>query len=294
MSKKENFIALLLLAWMGWAMSCSTEKMPQWAERLNEIPLPEYMQGDSLTDVYFKYNQTVNGYEVTARWRPYDKMSEVGPVQLNFHNLESGLDYYFCSPKYHSYDTDKVSFDKGIKGHHNGDIHYFNYTSPATTDSFKERNGNSPLGYYTPFQFLDIDFDGEDELLISDWYQGQAGNSYEVYKLTGNGLQKVECMPLDDLTNLDKIDLKTKAITKVSFSGADDQAVFFFSNKERKNRVTVIPKFFSYCAANFDFEKYNAEIGAPFTLDSIQESTVRNAIHYNANYIVSGNKIIRK
>ena len=61
------------------------DNLPQWAKRLNEIPLPKYMQGDSLIDVYFKYNQLVNGYEVTARWRTFGKDVETGSVLLNFY-----------------------------------------------------------------------------------------------------------------------------------------------------------------------------------------------------------------
>jgi hypothetical protein len=56
-------------------VGCSSKKesdsTPQWVKRLNEIALPGYMQGDSLINVYFKYNQTVTGYDVTGRWMPY-------------------------------------------------------------------------------------------------------------------------------------------------------------------------------------------------------------------------------
>ena len=43
--------------------------IPDWVEKLNAIPLPAYMQDTSLINVYFKYNQPVSGYDVTARWR---------------------------------------------------------------------------------------------------------------------------------------------------------------------------------------------------------------------------------
>ena len=270
---------------------CEINRFPKWANRLKEMPMPPFMQGDSLIDVYFAYNQTVNGYEVTGRWCPFNKISETGPVVLNFRHTEMGKEYQYYSEKYHSYDTDMVTFDKAFMGHQKGDVHYFHYNSPDTLDFFKKENGNSPLGYYSPFQFLDIDFDGKDELLINDWYQGQAGNGYEVFKMTNRGLKKVEYMPLDRLTNMDRIDLKNKTITIVDFDGASDNDTFYFSFKKRKDRITDFPTyFFSYCTRRFDFEKYNSEQGAPFVLDSIAVYAERDVVR-RLFYKVDGKKI---
>ena len=267
--------------------------LPQWAERMNKIPLPEKIQGDSLIDVYFKYNQIVNGYDVTARWRTFDKKSETGKVIMNFHHRKTGKDYQYFREKFSSYDTDHVTFANDFKGHQKGDVYYFNYTSPDTLDHFKEYNDNSPLGYYTPFQFLDIDFDGNDELLVSDWYQGRAGNNYEVFKLTENGLQKLDYMPLERLVNADKIDLEKKTITIVMEDGVSDNAKFYFSRNERKDRIDDVPTFFSFCASDFDFKKYNSEMGVPFVLDSIREYA-RTDVEHRATYEVKGNRIVRK
>ena len=283
-----NSIAVI---WITLSMSCSSKMTPQWVDRLNAISLPVDMQGDSLIEVYFKYNQMINGYEVTARWRPFDKSSEVGPILINFRNPETRTEYNYFSPKYHSHDTDRISLAKDFKGHNDGDIYYFDYTSPDTIDQFKDLNDNSPIGYYTPFQFLDIDFNGEDELLISDNYQGQAGNTYEVYKLANDGLQKLDYMPLSQLTNMDRIDMEKKTITIVRFVGADDTAEFYFSHKVRKDRITNIPKFYSNSARDFDFVQYNKEYGAPFALDSIKEYGVKEIQEYHKKYIVRGSEI---
>ena len=283
-----NSIAVI---WITLSMSCSSKMTPQWVDRLNAISLPVDMQGDSLIDVYFKYNQMINGYEVTARWRPFDKSSEVGPILINFRNPETRTEYNYFSPKYHSRDTDKIFFAKDTNGYNDGDIFYFDYMSPDTIDRFKEMNDNAPIGYYTPFQFLDLDFDGEEELLISDWYQGQTGNTYEVYKLASDGLQKLDYMPLSQLTNMDKIDIEKKTITVVCFVGADDTAEFYFSHTVRKDLITNIPKFYSNSARDFDFEQYNKEIGAPFALDSIKENGTRGAKGYHKKYRVDGSEI---
>ena len=259
---------------LGWIFSCSSKKesdsTPQWVERLNEITLPDYMQGDSLINVYFKYNQTVNGYEVTGRWMPYGKDSETGDVVINFYNKETENEFQYYGEKYNSFDTDDITFSKDFKGHQNGDIHYFNYTSPDTIDQYKAYT-ESPIGYYSSFQFLDIDFDGNDELLISDMCKGQAGNNYDVYKITENGLQKLSYIPLDKLTNVDKIDLDNKTIAIVLNDGAYDEAEFDFSHKKRQEAIKDVPKFISASASYFDFDKYNKELGSPFVLDSIKE-----------------------
>ena len=268
----------------------SSKAEPEWVVKLNEIS--QYMQGDTLIDVYFKYNQIVNGYEVTGRWRPFSKDCEVGPVLMNFHNPESGFEFQYSSPTYRSYDTDKVTYGKGFKGHKKGDIHYFNYTSPDTLDGFKERNGNSPLGFYSPFQFLDIDFDGKDEFIVSDWNIGQCGNNYAVYAILNKGLKRIDFIPLDRLTSLDRIDLTERTITIVSFDGACDIAEFHFSYKKRKDKITEIPMFYTGCANGFDFEKYNNELGCPYVLDSIKED-VLEVEERHATYEVGENKIIR-
>ena len=264
--------------------------LPQWAKELNKIPLPNYMQIDSLKDVYFKYNQIVNGYEVTARWRPYSKTAETGMVIMNFHHRKTGKDYRYYGKKYCSHDTYEVTFAEGFKGYQNGEIHYFNYTTPDTIDHFKKINGGSPLGYYTPFQFLDIDFDGSKELLVSDWSQDKGGNNYEVYKLTNNGLKRENCIPLDRLTNLDKIDIKKKAITLVCIDGGFEEVEFYFSAKERKNKILHIPEFLSEIAQNFPFEKYNNELHSSFVLDSIRECVKADKVGH-ASYKVIGNRM---
>lgn len=266
--------------------------IPDWVEKLNAIPLPAYMQDTSLIDVYFKYNQSVSGYDVTARWRTFGADSETGVVAMNFCNPESGAEFQYFSEKYNSFDTDNITFAKDFKGHQRGDIHFFDYTSPDKPDPFKEQNDNSPIGYYTPFQFLDIDFDGEDELLVSDMYKGQAGNDYSVWDIAEDGLKSVDYIPLDRLTNIDKIDLKNKTITIVDFDGASDNAEFVFELKKRNETIEQLPKFFSVCASRFDFGKYNNELGSPFSLTSIREYQ-QSDIEHRASYKVVGSKVVK-
>ena len=289
----RNNIALLFCFVAFFLVGCSKSNKngePEWVMKLNEFQV--FTECDTLIDVYFKYNQLVNEYEVTGRWRPFNKDSEIGPVLMNFHNQKTGYEFQYFFPTYRSYDTDKITYRKGFKGHRKGDIHYFNYTSPDTLDLFKERNDNSPLGYYSPFQFLDIDFDGKDEFIVSNWYIGQGGNNYTVFDILENGLKRIDYIPLDRLTCVDKIDLKKKTITMVKFDGACDNAEFYFSYKKRIDRITDIPKFHTESASRFDFEKYNDELGCPFVLDSMKED-LNEVECYHAFYHVCGSEIIK-
>lgn len=271
----------------------SHDTIPHWAMKLNDIPMPDYMKEGTHIDVYFKYNQTVNGYEVTARWMPYDQRSETGMVIMNFQNKDTGDEFQYFGEKYNSFNTDDVTFAKDFKGYKNGDVYYFNYKSPDSDDPFKEVNGNSPLGYYTSFQFLDIDFDGKEELLISDMYKGHAGNNYDVYKVTNKGLQILKYVPFDRLTNIDRIDLKRKTITIVEDDGASDNIEFYFSFKKRNVRIMDIPKFYSASADRFDFDKYNKELGTCYVLDSIKEYTKTDEERF-VTYKVCGSRIVKE
>ena len=289
--------AIKICAWpvalaicVGWMVGCSSKKesdsTPQWVERLNEIELPDYMQGDSLINVYFKYNLTVNWYVITGRWMPYDKYSETGKVVINIRNKVARTEFQYFSDKYNSFDTDEVTFAKDFKGHQNGDIHYFEFTYPQ----YKEHNDNSSIVYYPPFQFLDVDFDGNDELLISEKAKGKASD-YVVYALTYKGLQGLNYTPLDGYTvgiiNLEN----TNTIQIVHSCGANDVARFFFLRKKRQEAIKDVPKFISASASSFDFDIYNQELGSSFVLDSIVENTEMDAERC-VTYKVSGSKII--
>lgn len=146
---------LLLMNCQG----CSVNPDSAWINALNEIEFP--VQQDGLLNVYFKYNQIINGYEVTGRWMPFEPHSETGYLIMNFRDTINGNSFqYVNTEKYNSYDTDNITFSTDFEGYRNGDVYYFDYSFPDANDSNEDFN-NSPIGYRTPFQFLDVNFDGE-------------------------------------------------------------------------------------------------------------------------------------
>lgn len=240
--------------------------LAEWIERLNRIPLPDNIRKDSLINVYFKYNRPINGYEVTARWMPFDSTSETGYVVMNFRNLKNGSSFQYVNfEKYNSFNTDEVAFAVNFKGHRNGDVYYFDYPAPET----ELCDGLYQFGYTTPFQLLDVDFDGDKELLISDWARARGGNHYDVYNIRKSGLELITYTPLDLLTTDARINPGKKNITLSYEDGAFFNAEFFFSKKnpgQNKAEKPVLPKEYESLIP----ERYVTLNDSPFRLDSVR------------------------
>ena len=89
------------------------------------------------------------------------------------------------------------------------------------------------LSEYSPFFFSDVDFDGEDELLINEHRGGSRGtNSYEVYKIHPYYAEIIKDAPFANLENGNtEFDLKNKTITS-SFSDSAFESVTYIYKAE--------------------------------------------------------------
>lgn len=165
-----------------------------WINALNNIKLPKSVTQDTLS-VYFKYDSIINGYEVTERWLPFSDDYETGYIVIDFCNLVNKHHFQYRDSKHSDFYICNICFSNYFKEFKDGDVYYLKYIPPTFPDCYKEtykeyynnisyENYCSPLGYYTPFQFLDIDFDGEDELLVNDWSLCNDGNSYSIYNIS--------------------------------------------------------------------------------------------------------------
>lgn len=246
------------------------------------------MKNDSLINVYFKYNQIINGYEVTGRWMPFEPHSETGYLIMNFRDTINGNSFqYVNTEKYNSYDTDNITFSKDFKGYRNGDVYYFDYSFPDANDSNEDFN-NSPIGYRTPFQFLDVNFDGEKELLINDWGRYQGGNHYAVYKITTDGLLLMDYPPFNRINNSTEFNAETKQIRLQEFDGAFDYSVVVFSNCATRITNRAIPTRLTNTTSGYILEEYYQQEQTDFRLDSIYQYVNQDSVYV---YGIVGNRL---
>ncbi len=178
----------------------------------------------SLT-IYFKYDEPINGYQVDGEFYPFDAQSETGQVELRFRSLTGGQDFVYTNvgeseagypenpAKFTGYNICEYIFADENARFHDGDTLTFHYnTEPGI---FKD----SPLYYYAEFQFFDVDFDGVEEFLLSDYYRGQGGNNYTVYELGLNGLELKSFTPFDTINNCTRFDADRRVITNEVHDG---------------------------------------------------------------------------
>lgn len=250
-----------------------------WSKVLNTIKLPMQTRQDCLINVYFKYNQIVNNYEVTARFMPFDALSETGYAVLNFRDTKKGHSFQYINiEKYTNFNIDEIRFSDKFSGFCDGNIYYLEYIQPNISNSFL-------LGYYTPFQFLDIDFHGKNELLINDWGQYKGGNYYSVYKIIGGELILQDYIPSNYLFTTNIIDTSRKTITLDYTDGYYDQASYFFSKQKRKPSAFKIPDLKG--GGQWIIEEFYKQRNHSFSLDSV---------HYFLNdttyiYRMTGNEL---
>lgn len=161
------------------------------------------------------YDKPIEGYEVTADWQPFEvKGCETGYITINFRDISTGKEFqYINREKFSSYHTDLITSAEGFDGYKDGDVYHIEYVTKP--NPFEE----SPIDYYLPFQFYDVDFDGEKELLINDYYQGQQGNNYEVFEIADSGLVAKKHAPFNSVDNMMTFDSQSRIITFYTHSG---------------------------------------------------------------------------
>lgn len=130
-------------------------------------PQPTY-KGLDLEQIYIKYKQKVNGYDVSVLCFLSDSVFyDQNKAIFYFRNDTS--DFYLYNASYHIGEF----LDKGCWV---GDTLLLDYISPKDSNELPDNE--------VPFFFQDVDFDGEDELLITNWQCGSRGSStYDVYKV---------------------------------------------------------------------------------------------------------------
>lgn len=223
--KSKLLLSIILLVSLGviYILSKNTETNTFTKEQIDE---------QEAICVKLIYDKPIEGYEVTADWRPFEASGcETGRITINFHNTSTGKEFqYVNKEKFSSYHTDLIAATDGFDGYKNGYTYTIQYVTK--TNPFEE----SPLDYYLPFQFYDVDFDGEKELLINNYEKGQQGNGYDVFEITDAGLEEKSYPPFDSVDNMMKFDNQSKIISCYMHDGS------YYAMEVRYQKVDRISK----------------------------------------------------
>lgn len=164
----------------------------KWASLLQGIDKSEQYETDfesfNQPRIFIKYKQPVNGYDVTVVCLPYnytydkERNTEIwGNALLCFEKKDSRFYIY------------NESFSDSV-------LYYVNEQEVRDNMilelDYLPKSKNEYLSHSSPFFFSDVDFDGEEELIINNWKCGiRHCNTYDVYKITNNDVKQLTEAP---------------------------------------------------------------------------------------------------
>ena len=138
--------------------------------------------------IFIKYKQPVNGYDVTVMCLPYnytydkERETEIWGNALLYFEKEDNRFYI-----YNESFSDSVLYYVNEQEVRDNMILELDYL-PKSTKGY--------LSHNSPFFFSDVDFDGEEELIINNWKWGiRHCNTYDVYKITNNDVKQLTEAP---------------------------------------------------------------------------------------------------
>ena len=143
--------------------------------------------------IFIKYKQPVNGYDVTVMCFPYnntydkERETEIWGNALLYFEKEDNRFYI-----YNESFSDSVLYYVNEQEVRDNMILELDYLPKST---------NEYLSHNSPFFFSDVDFDGEEELIINNWKCGiRHCYTYDVYKITNNEVKQLTEAPFVNLT----------------------------------------------------------------------------------------------
>ena len=220
MKKTLSFLALILLSFCG---ICQEE-----------------------IKVRIIYDEPVDGYNVSGWFYPFKADSETGQVELHFVPVNGGKELVFSNvgksedghPDWPEKFTGKNIYDRLFQNGErvpfiNGETLHWKY------DRSKGSYEESPLFYDAEFQFFDVDFDGQPELLINNYEMARYGNEYTVYEITPRGLVKKKGKPFDSITNLTKFYPEKRMIIDYLYNDTEDKCEYTISKDGNSVLKTV-------------------------------------------------------
>lgn len=233
---------------------CYNQYSEDWVQELKaKNPL---VNDTNFISVYFRFDTIINDYEVCGILYPihddkYGWYASENGARLFFHNLKNGKEYVWTDWNencrcfkgiFMSINVSDIVNGKNFKGFHSGDSYIFHFHSQPDTFDYIDPKEPIISNLYSKaeYQFLDMDFDGQDELLIGYYGGGSYGcTCYEVYEITDSGL--VEKRPqnhngdyfsLDDHTIFDP---DNKRLINKFYSGCCEWGAYVYDADENGN-----------------------------------------------------------
>lgn len=217
---------ILLIISLLLIISCGNNKQRVPIQKETNV-LPKNM-------IYVKYNQIVEGYEVSVilmKRGTYKNLGRYSPhwnYPAIIHLKKDSVNIYIATEGF----SDSAFETKDF------------YSDSATTYNLDYRE---PLDcmILSPFIFKDVDFDGEKEFLINDWtdmvLSDRGGSYYKVYKIDDEreSAYIVNEYPFNELNDCDSIDYKTKSI--IRYIGKPSNSAVYIV-KQDSVRITFRPK----------------------------------------------------
>ena len=274
------FISLCcLLPCNGRQKTTTVANIPETAVSDNTVPTSNISDSSNKTteknlliNVYIKYAEPVNGYNVELHWMPFDAQCETGLAVMTFRNIKTGKEFsYHNDDKYSSKDLNNITFAKDFHGHHDGDTYTIKYNDASNYDDEFPNGGfgDSPLYYYAPFQFYDVDFNGVDELLINDFGESRGGNGYRIFRIKDNQLVPATDLPeKGTVYNNTKFDSQKQTWTYTEIDGAFIDVKYTYK-KGKGQTVKHLPTFQAVAESKADEFKSESKT---FHLYSVTES----------------------
>lgn len=221
--------AILLLATTITLLACNQQR---------RSTVPQEFECFNSPRVFIKYKQPINGYTVKAMWLPYVSQDgttgETGLTTL-LHFKSADNEFTINLEAKHIIDTLCYHYPH-LK---DGDVLYWDYVP---------KDSNEVLPNYSPFSFYDVDFDGKEELLITNYQNGSySNNTYKVYKIHEYYAELMTDEPFNHLETSTKFDSINKTIITTSTGGQGSVYTYTYQLKGYEtmygDKPMTIPKF---------------------------------------------------
>ena len=234
----KNYSYMILATSLLCCISCT----PIWVRELETKDIQKGCANN--ISVYFRFDTIINGFVVSGILYPnYSKeygwsYAENG-VRLFFASINTNKEYVWTDWEedckcfkntFMSKNVQDVVLSEDFKGFRDGDYYTFHYDTSA------QKNPQNPLLPNAEYQFYDIDFDGENELLLNYYHGGaKGGSAYEIYERTDTGLVRKEVIGEEGYFALDGntiINPENKTITSFLWGSVSECGIYGYQVRD--------------------------------------------------------------